>query len=93
MDKQMRNRLRTEGQGIAATLSIGKAGLTDGVVEELDAQLKRQHLVKVRVQRSALGEDRSAKDDQAVELSERLGAELVERRGNTVLLYRKRSRR
>jgi len=93
LEKALRNRLRAEGQGIDATVHVGKGGLTDGVVDELNAQLKRHHLVKVRVQRGAIGPDRASKDDQARELAERLGAELVERRGHTVLLYRKKAPR
>jgi RNA-binding protein len=89
MDKDQRKRLRAEGQRIDATVNLGRGGLTDGVVEELDSQLKRHHLVKVRVQRGALGSDPAAKDAQAEELAQRLGAEMVERRGHTVLLYRK----
>jgi len=90
MDGETRRRLRAEGQRISATVSLGKDGLTAGVISELDDQLKRHHLVKVRVQRSAVAGGPGAKDDQADELAEKLGAELVERRGNTVLLYRRR---
>ncbi len=93
MDNDQRQRLKAEGQGLDATVHIGKGGLTDGVVEELDAQLKRHHLVKVRIQRGAIGDDRQVKDAQAQELAERLVAELVERRGHTVLLYRRRKAR
>jgi RNA-binding protein len=93
LDKDLRNHLRREGQGLEATVNVGKAGLTDGLMEELDAQLKRNHLVKVRVQRGALGDDKDAKDAQALEMAERSGAQLVERRGNTVLLYRRKAGR
>jgi RNA-binding protein len=93
MDKAQRNRLKAEGQRIEATVNVGKGGLTDGVLDELDAQLKRQHLVKVRVQRGAIGSDPDAKDAQAEDMADRLGAELVERRGHTVLLYRRSSQR
>jgi RNA-binding protein len=93
MDKGQRNRLKAEGQRIEATVNLGKGGLSEGVVEELDAQLKRHHLVKVRVQRGALGSDPAAKDAQADELASRLGAELVERRGHTVLLFRRKAPR
>jgi RNA-binding protein len=93
MEKDQKQRLKAEGQGLESTVHIGKGGLTDGVVGELDAQLKRQHLVKVRIQRVAIGDDRQVKDAQAQELAERLGAELVERRGHTVLLYRRKARR
>lgn len=93
MEKDQRQRFKAKGQGLESTVQIGKGGLTDGVVDELDAQLKRHHLVKVRIQRGAIGDDRQAKDLQAQELAERLGAELVERRGHTVLIYRRKARR
>ncbi len=93
MDKDLRNRLKAEGQGIDAKVHVGKEGLTEGVVAELDSQLRRHHLVKVRVQRSAVGGDRTGKDAQAKDIAQRLGAELVERRGHTILLYRKRAPR
>ncbi|MCK5252256.1 MAG: YhbY family RNA-binding protein [Thermoplasmata archaeon] len=93
MDKDLKKRLKAEGQAIDATVNVGKGGLTEGVLDELDVQLKRQHLVKVKIQRSAVGGDREGKDMQAIELADRLGAELVERRGHTVLLYRKKAMR
>ncbi|MCK5414085.1 MAG: YhbY family RNA-binding protein [Thermoplasmata archaeon] len=93
MDKDLKKRLKAEGQAIDATVNVGKGGLTEGVLDELDVQLKRQHLVKVKIQRSAVGGDREGKDMQAIELAGRLGAELVERRGHTVLLYRKKAMR
>ena len=93
MEKGLRNRLRAEGQDLEPTVNVGKGGITEGVLEELDAQLRRNHLVKVRIQRSAVGVDKDAKDSQAIELARGLGAELVERRGHTVLLYRRKARR
>jgi RNA-binding protein len=93
MDKDLKKRLKAEGQAIDATVNVGKGGLSEGVLDELDVQLKRQHLVKVKIQRSAVGGDRESKDMQAIELASHLGAELVERRGHTVLLYRKKALR
>lgn len=93
MDNATRKRLRSEGQRIEATIQVGKGGLTDGVKAELDAQLKRNHLVKVRMQRGAAGGDRGAEEGIAKELADALGAELVERRGHTALLYRRRKAR
>jgi RNA-binding protein len=93
LDKEQKKRLRSEGQALDATVNIGKAGVTEGVMEELDTQLRRNHLVKVRLQRSAVGEDKQEKDIQATELAALLSAELVERRGHTVLLYRRKALR
>lgn len=93
MDNAMRKRLRSEGQRLETTIQVGKGGLTDGVRDELDGQLKRNHLVKVRVQRGAAGGEREAEDSIARQLADALGAELVERRGHTILLYRQRKMR
>ncbi|MCK4300275.1 MAG: YhbY family RNA-binding protein, partial [Planctomycetes bacterium] len=90
MDNNQRNRLRAEGQRIEATVHVGKGGVSTGIVAELDAQLKRNHLVKVRLQRGAAGGERTGEVGMAQELAEALGAEIVERRGHTVLIYRRK---
>lgn len=90
MDSELRRRLRAEGQRIEATVQVGKDGLNEGVLSELDAQLKRNHLVKVRIQRGAAAGDREAESTLANEIAASLGAELVERRGHTVLVYRRK---
>ena len=82
--------MRAEGQRIEATVHVGKGGVSTGIVEELDAQLKRNHLVKVRVQRGAAGGDREGEVGIAEELAAALGAEIVERRGHTILIYRRK---
>lgn len=92
VDGETRRRLRAEGQRIGATVNVGKGGLSPGVLEELDARLKRDHLVKVRLARGAAGGDRAAEEDLARSLCEALGAELVERRGHTALIYRRTRR-
>ena len=69
MDKELRNRLRAEGQGLDATVNVGKGGVTDGVLEELDAQLKRNHLVKVRLQRPLLSPRREKRSSNRTNVS------------------------
>jgi RNA-binding protein len=89
MDQDLKRRLRADGQGLQATVHVGRGGVDEGLVAEMDAQLKRHHLVKVRIQRGAAGGDRQAEGDLAEDLVSALGAELVERRGHTVLIYRR----
>jgi RNA-binding protein len=89
VDNRQRRRLRSEGQRLEPTVQVGKAGLTDGLKAELDSQLKRNHLVKVRVARGAAGGQREGEEEMARSLVESLGADLVERRGHTLLLYRR----
>lgn len=83
------SQLRGQAQELSAIVQIGKAGLSDSVIEELEAALRRERLVKVRFLRSA----RAGEDQQALakELAERTSSVLVEIRGHTVVLYRPRA--
>lgn len=79
--------LRGEAQELSAELQVGKAGLSDGFLDEVDRQLADEDLVKVSVLRSAAAE--TGPEQTGSELAERLEAHLIEVRGNTVVLYRR----
>jgi RNA-binding protein len=66
---------------------LGNAGLTDGVVNELDRALHDHELVKV----SARVGDRAARDEALAELAGRTRAELVQRIGHVGVFYRRRA--
>ena len=70
---------------IPVTLHVGKNGITDALIEELKEQLRTKRTVKVKMLRSS-GERKAV----AAELAEKAGAELVEVRGLTVVLKRKK---
>lgn len=78
--------LRAEANDLDATLSVGKNGLTEAVAAELDEQLEKRNLVKVRLL-APVRQEKSRKE-VATELAARVGASLVEVKGNTVVLYR-----
>lgn len=80
--------LKAEAHDLDVALQLGKAGVTDAFITELDEQLNRQRLVKVRLLRSAREE--TGKDDIATDLAERTRSTLVEVRGNTAVFYRPR---
>lgn len=88
MEGADRQKLAARAQQLKPAMNIGKAGLTTGVVDEVRRQLEEQRLLKVKLLASARGGQ--ATKDLAAELAERAGAELVEVRGNTVVLWRKR---
>lgn len=77
--------LRGRAQSLDAKLQVGKSGLSDGFLQELEALLRREGLVKVRLLRSA----RAGEENEALarELAEETGSSFVETRGNTVVLY------
>lgn len=80
--KKTKKELVKMGSEIDPTVHVGKEGLTEGIVEEVKAQLKRAKLIKVRVLPAA---DKD-KDEVAEELATRTNAKVVETRGFTVLL-------
>lgn len=83
--------LKANGQSVDVAFQIGKAGVTEGVVQELVARLDREPLVKVRLLKGAREE--AGTKSVAADLAERAGAVLVEVRGHTALFYRPRKGR
>lgn len=78
--------LRATGQTLGVAFQIGKSGVTDGVVKELQAHLSREPLVKVKVLKSAL--ESGDIDALARDLATRARVVLVETRGHTALFHR-----
>lgn len=64
---------------------VGQQGLKETVFEELEAALTYHELVKIKI---SVG-DREARDQVLEELRRRSGAELVQRVGNTAVLFRR----
>ena len=84
LTSKQKKQLRGLGQGIEAAATVGKAGLTQGVVEGISILLGHQELLKVRIptgsgdQRQQMGDDLAARTNSA----------LIGVVGRTVLLYR-----
>jgi len=85
---KVRHELKGRAASISPTLQIGKEGITRGVIEELEKQLKKSLLVKVKILKSA--REKVDKRDIIRSLAELSCSELVEERGNTVVFCRKR---
>ena len=74
-----------------AMMQVGKAGVSDSVVEETRRLLKKHQYIKVRILRSAIGE--LNKHDLVKLLCDRSGATLAGVRGNTAVIYKVRGSR
>ena len=83
-DKQKRF-LRTEGMKREPVVSIGKEGVTAALVQSARAVIKKQELIKVRVQRNAPEEPRTLIEM----LAERSDADLVQLIGRNALLWKR----
>jgi RNA-binding protein len=81
--------LRATGQALDVAFAVGKDGVTDGVVKELQNRLSREPLVKVRILKGAReGEEEASTKDLARDLAARARVTLVEVRGHTALFHR-----
>jgi len=68
------------------TVCVGKNGASEDVLEEIEKQLKKQEMVKVRILKTALAHEEAKQI--AVKIAEKTGASLVEIRGHTFMLYK-----
>ncbi len=73
-----------------AEIRIGKAGLSENILREIDRRLEEQEIVKVKVLRSAFAIEKKDRFQIAQEAAKKLNAMLVEVRGKTFIVYRKR---
>lgn len=81
--------LRATGQSLDAAFAVGKEGVTEGVVKELQNRLSKEPLVKVRILRGAReGEEETTTKEIARDLAARARVTLVEVRGHTALFHR-----
>jgi RNA-binding protein len=79
-----RKHLRRLGHDLDPVILVGNAGVSAGVVAEMDRALTDHELVKVRAR---VG-DRDLRDELLAELAAGTGSELVQRIGHVALYYR-----
>lgn len=73
----------------SAKVRIGKSGLSEGIINEINRFLEKEGIIKVKVLKTAhkeLGEV----NEIATEVSRKLNAEVVDIRGHTFTLRRKK---
>jgi RNA-binding protein len=86
LSEKQKKHLRRLAHSLNPIVMLGNAGLTDGVVAELDRALTDHELVKVAAR---VGE-REARDAALASLASRTMSELVQRIGHTGIFYRAR---
>lgn len=84
MKRHVRHELKEEGP----TIWIGKEGLTPAVMVQVENQLQRNKMVKIRILKTAL-EETTAKAI-AEQTAQETDSALVEVRGHVFILFRKR---
>lgn len=84
LNEKQKKHLRRLGHALEPVLLTGGAGVTPGLLAELDSTLAHHELIKVKVR----AEDREARDAMIDALCSAAGAELVQRIGHVALLWR-----
>jgi len=83
MKRHVRHELKEE----QPTVWIGKDGLTPQLSNEIEQQLGKKKMLKVRILKSALQQDTA--QTIAANAAQQAGASLVEVRGHVFILYRR----
>ena len=86
MKQRIKSALRTE----RPTLHIGKEGATAQIINEVSKQLDAREMIKAKILKTAL-KDEEAKNI-ATKIAEQTDSELVEVRGHTFLLYKRKQK-
>ena len=84
---KMKRHVRHELKEEKPTIWVGKDGLTPQLSSEIENQLEKKKMLKIKILKSALQQDTA----QAIasKAAEQTGASLVEVRGHVIILYRR----
>jgi RNA-binding protein len=77
---KQRSFLKSRAHDLEPLLQLGKAGVTEGFLRELETALAREELVKIRIGKFV--------DANLEEVASKAKAELVAEVGRTAILYR-----
>lgn len=87
MKRRIKTALRTE----RPTVNVGKEGVTDQIVKEVSKQLDAREMIKAKILKTALHE--TVAKIIAAQIAEQTESELVEVRGHTFLLFKRKKKR
>ena len=87
MSEKQKKHLRRLAHPMSPIVMVGNAGLTEGIIKELDRALNDHELVKV----AARVGDRVARAAALGDLALRTSSEIVQRIGHVGVFYRRRA--
>ncbi len=77
--------LRQQAHHVKPVVWAGQHGVTDALIEEIEQALARHELIKIKLR---LGE-REERDAGIEDIAKRTGADIVQRLGNMLTLYKR----
>jgi RNA-binding protein len=84
LTSRQRSHLRSLAHGLDPAVLVGRAGVTDAVVREVEDALEARELIKVR-----LAGERDERAAAAEAIAARTGAEVAGRIGRIAILFRR----
>jgi RNA-binding protein len=84
----IKRRIKREFSTEEPVIRIGKNGITSDLMKEINRELNRSKTVKIKILKTGLQEKTA--DEIALVASEKTSSDLIEVRGHTFILYRKK---
>ncbi len=81
-------KLRSQGKSLEPSLRIGKNGLSEGMIREIEEQLTKKEMIKIKFLGSFAKNQN--KRERAKTLADSVNAFVVESVGNTIVLQKRK---
>jgi len=88
---KIERRIKNELSAEKPTIWIGKEGTSSQILNEISRQLEKREMVKVKVLKSALNEEKTEKI--ASKVAQQTESTLIDVRGHTIILYKPQKRK
>lgn len=88
LTSKMKRRIKRELSAERPTVWVGKEGAAPRIVNEVSRQLEKREMVKIKILKSALKSEEAK--NVASKIAEQTSSTLVDVRGHTFILYRRR---
>jgi RNA-binding protein len=88
---KMQQRIKRALSSERPTVHVGKEGATNQIIKEVAKQLDTREMIKAKILKSALKAEEAK--NIAAKIAEHTESQLVEVRGHTFLLYKRKKRK
>lgn len=85
---KMKRRIRHDFSAEKPTVWVGKEGSTEQIMNEIGRQLEQREVVKAKILQTGLKNEEAK--NIATKIANQIGATLIEVRGHTFMLYKKK---
>ncbi len=89
IDKELKKSLLVKSQALKPVVILGNNGLTDNVTHEINLALDTHELIKIRINAS----DREERDILIEAICKTSNAELIQKIGHVISIYRARPKK